>query len=606
MLKATLRLLATTDLHAHAFGWDYHSDQPKDGVGLSDLAHMIDAARRECPNTLLLDNGDFLQGSALGDWAAEAGTDVVHPMISAMNALGYDAATLGNHEFSHGLVLLRRAISDAAFPVVSANLASSTDTPLVERSVLIERVISDGKGQARPITIGITGIAPPQTTIWEAAQIDGQVTASEAVPAARQVVEALRHAGADLVVLLAHTGLVAESGHGRAEAAMENVAQPLARTSGADAIILGHSHMVYPLPPDPEDKETRHRMPLGKPAVMPGFFGSHLGQIDLSLQHDGKGWRLGETRAEVLQTKPGAGPHRGVKRACGSAHAAARRWLGARVGESEEHLHNYFARIFPSNIVSLVAAAQADHVRRALAGTVWEQLPLLSAAAPFRAGGRGEASQFTDIAPGRLNLRHIADIYPFPNSIVALLLSGREVMDWLERAVIQFATLTPGGAERPLVQDRCPSFDFDLIDDLSFRIDLTQPPRFDPLGTLLEDSFRIKDLTYRGKRILAGDTFVLATNSFRSAGSGGFAGCRADRVILDDRTPSRAVLAAFLSGGAWQGRNGAFDWGFDPVGCTVTFDSAEKSLFHLDCIAPFRPVPMTGAAPGFQRFRLWV
>jgi 2',3'-cyclic-nucleotide 2'-phosphodiesterase/3'-nucleotidase len=100
--------------------------------------------------------------------------------------------------------------------------------------------------------------------------------------------------------------------------------------------------------------------------------------------------------------------------------------------------------------------------------------------------------------------------------------------------------------------------------------------------------------------------FVLATNSFRSAGSGGFAGCRADRVILDDRTPSRTVLSAFLSAGAWNGRNGAFDWGLDSVGCSVTFDSAEKSLFHLDEIAPLHPTPVAGAAPGFQRFRLWV
>jgi 2',3'-cyclic-nucleotide 2'-phosphodiesterase/3'-nucleotidase len=280
--------------------------------------------------------------------------------------------------------------------------------------------------------------------------------------------------------------------------------------------------------------------------------------------------------------------------------------LGARVGDSADHLHSYFARIFPSNIVSLVASAQTDHVRCALAGTAWERLPLLSAAAPFRAGGRGEASHFTDIAPGRLNLRHIADIYPFPNSIVALLLTGREVMDWLERAVIQFGTLAPGGAERALVQDTSPSFDFDLIDDLSFRIDLTQPPRFDHYGTVLEDRRRIKDLAYRGRRILAGDNFVLATNSFRSAGSGGFAGCRADRVILDDRTPSRTVLSAFLSAGAWNGRNGAFDWGLDSVGCSVTFDSAEKSLFHLDEIAPLHPTPVAGAAPGFQRFRLWV
>lgn len=607
MLKATLRLLATTDLHAHAFGWDYHTDRPKAGVGLSGLAHLIDASRRECPNTLLVDNGDFLQGSALGDWAAEVGEDVVHPMISAMNALGYDAATLGNHEFSHGLGLLRRAISDADFPVVSANLESTTDTPLVAASVLIEKVISDGKGRSRPITIGITGIAPPQTTVWEATQIDGQVTASAAVPAARQAVEALRRAGADLVVLLAHTGMQADQGLMRMEAVPENVAEPLARTSGADAIILGHSHLVYPA----TDTGTERRdggasKGLEKPAVMPGFFGSHLGRIDLSLRHDGQRWQLGDTRAEVLLPDAGPGPHARVEQACGQAHAAARRWYGERIGKATDHLHSYFSRIFPCDIVRLVAAAQAGHVRRALVGTAWAELPLLSAAAPFRAGGRGGASHFTDIPPGDLNLRHVADIYPFPNTVVALIVTGADIVDWLDRAVIQFATLTPGGREVPLVQEDCPSFDFDLIDKLSFRIDLTRPPRFDLNGERLQESGRIKELSYLGQPIRRQDRFVLATNSFRSAGSGGFAGCRPDRVILDDRKLSRAVLADFLAEAQRPFAEDTFRWAYEPVGSSVTFDSAEESVRHLADLAALRPEVTQGGAAGFRRFRLWV
>lgn len=606
MLKATLRLLATTDLHAHAFGWDYHADRPKDGVGLSDLAHLIDASRKECPNTLLVDNGDFLQGSALGDWAAAVGTDIVHPMISAMNALGYDAATLGNHEFSHGLGLLRRALSDADFPVVSANLESATDTPLVAASVLIEKLITDGKGQARPITIGITGIAPSQTTVWEAAQIEGQVTASAAVPAARQAVEALRRAGADLVVLLAHTGMAPDSGDMAGDMATDSIAHPLARTSGADAIVLGHSHMVYPSPGGDWQPDGKPMMSLEKPAVMPGFFGSHLGRIDLSLRHDGRRWTLGTARAEVLKPRADPRPHRGVEQACGKAHAAARRWFGERVGIGKGHLHSYFAQIFPSDIVRLVAAAQRDHVRRALAGTAWAELPLLSAAAPFRAGGRGGVSHFTDIPPGELNLRHVADIYPFPNTVVALALSGEEVLDWLERAVIQFATLSPQGVEGPLLVEGFPSFDFDLIDALSFRIDLSQSPRFDIHGSILTEERRIKDLTYRGVPIGRRDRFVLATNSFRAAGSGGFAGCRVDRVILDDRKPSRNVLADHLAQDGWEADREMFRWSYGPVGCSVTFDSAEESLRHLGELAALAPQMVEGGAPGFRRFRLWV
>lgn len=613
MLQATLTILVTTDLHAHAFGWDYHADCPRPGVGLADLAHMIDAARRDCPNVLLLDNGDFLQGSALGDWAAEVGGGTVHPMVSAMNALGYDAVNLGNHEFSHGLPMLRKAIADADFPMLSANLAFACKPPPVRTAVLLERVMSDGKGGTRPITIGVTGIAPRQTTTWEAAQIDGRVTAREAVPAATQAVAALREAGADLVILLAHTGWSEEAGAEEGAEEAENLAHPLLRDAGADAVILGHMHRVYPAPE--EEGRAVDGMPgklpgglagglPGPPAVMPGFFGSHLGRIDLSLRHDGRAWRLGATRAEAVAARPAAAEHPGMERACRAEHEAARDWLDGRIGACGDHLHSYFARIYPSALVRLIAAAQADHARRAMRGSAWEDLPLLSAAAPFRAGGRGGAANFTDIPAGDLQLRHAADLYPFPNSIVALLLTGAELADWLERAVIQFATLVPGQDEAALLVGGSPSFDFDMIDDLAFCIDLTQPPRFDSTGRQIGEGRRIGGLRYQGQRIGDGDRFIVTTNSFRAAGSGGFAGCRKERVVLDDRVPTRAVLAGYLAAGAGRAGGERITWGYAPAGASAFFDSAEKSVGCMDEIAALQPEAVAGAEPGWQRFRL--
>ena len=599
-LVGMLRLLATSDLHAHAFGWDYHADRPQAGLGLSDLAHMIDLARAECPNTLLLDNGDFLQGSPLGDWAAEQGEDVPHPMISAMNALGYDAATLGNHEFSHGLPLLRRAMADAHFPFVSANLQPVDDGPFAQRSILIDRDLTDGKGKSRPIRIGITGIAPPQTVIWEAGQIDGQIVASDAVPAATEAVSALRRAGADIVILLAHTGM----GSARLEQGMENVALPLARLAGADAMILGHTHLVFP---DPATVAPGGDGPHlhGKPAVMPGFFGSHLGQIDMTLRHDGSHWSLSGTKADLLPARPVSEPHLGLESVCGAAHQAARTWLGTRIGQTDVHLHSYFSRIAPCNIMRLVAAAEARHVRQSLTGTSLADLPILSATAPFRAGGRGGVANFTDIPQGPLELRHAVDIYPFPNRIVALLLTGEELGDWLERAAIQFATLDPAQPDRPLVNTDSPSFDFDLIAGLSFQFDLTKPPRFDARGQCINpDAHRIRDLTFGGNQITPADRFILATNSYRAAGSGGFPGCQPDRILLDDKTSTRSALISYLTSDEGSTAPAAYDWSFAPVGASATFDTAATAEPLLPSISALRPELLDGAAPGYRRFRL--
>lgn len=599
-LVAKLRLLATSDLHAHAFGWNYHADQPQAGLGLSDLAHMIDMARAECPNTLLLDNGDFLQGSPLGDWAAEQGDDVPHPMISAMNALGYDAATLGNHEFSHGLPLLRRAMADAHFPFVSANLQPLDDGPFAKRAILIDRDLTDGQGKSHPIRIGITGVAPPQTVIWEAGWIDGQISASDAVPAATEAVSALRRAGADVVILLAHTGM----GSSRSEQGMENVALPLARLAGADAMIMGHTHLVFPNPAEGTAPDREGSL-QGTPAVMPGFFGSHLGRIDMTLRHDGSSWSLSDTRADLLPAQAVSEPHLGLKAVCGAAHEAARDWMGTRIGHTDAPLQSYFARIAPCNIMRLVAAAQAHHVEHRLRMTSVADLPILSATAPFRAGGRGGAANFSDIAAGPLELRHAADIYPFPNSVVAILVTGTELTDWLERAAIQFAMVDPRITDQPLVNTESPSFDFDLIAGVSFQFDLTQPPRFDARGQRINpDARRIRNLRLNGQRITDADRFILATNSYRAAGSGGFPGCQPDRILLDDKTSTRSALITYLASDQARNQHAAFDWAFSSIGATTTFDTAAPARRHLHHLAALRPEPIAGADAGYQRFRL--
>ncbi|MEZ5756077.1 MAG: bifunctional 2',3'-cyclic-nucleotide 2'-phosphodiesterase/3'-nucleotidase [Paracoccaceae bacterium] len=599
--EAILRLLATTDLHAHAFGWDYHADRHQAGLGLSDLAHLIDDARSECPNTLLLDNGDFLQGSPLGDWAAEQGADQPHPMISAMNALGYDAATLGNHEFSHGLPLLRRAIAEAQFPMISANIRSVDDVPLVNRSIVIERSMAAPDGAQRAIRIGITGIAPPQTIQWEAGSINGNLSAEDAVLAAAQEVRSLRMMGADVVILLAHTGIGPD---GPDEGGTENVALPLAALSGADAMVLGHTHMVFP---DPQESRQDSPPALlnGTPAVMPGYFGSHLGQIDMALRHDGRGWSLSGARAELLPARPKPEIHPGIETVCGPAHQAARSWLGTRIGQTPVPLSSYFARVAPTDLLRLVAAAQAHHLGERLAQTPFADLPLLAAAAPFRAGGRGGPDYFTEIDAGPLELRHANDIYPFPNNVVGLLVSGAELEDWLERAVIQFATLKPGDRDIPLINPDHPGFDFDLIDGLSFEIDLSHPPRFDALGRLVAPGARrIRDLSHGGRAIHPEDRFILATNSYRAAGSGGFPACRRDRVILDDKTPTRAALVRYLEAGPPFRPGIGFDWRLRPLGASALFETSTRAMTCLDHIATLHPEALPGPQPGVMRFRL--
>ena len=121
--QAHLRIMETTDIHVNVLPYDYYADKPNDTMGLARTASLIDGVRREATNSMLIDNGDFLQGNPMGDFIAyEKGMKDgdVHPVIKGMNELGYACSTLGNHEFNYGLSFMDKVLAGANFPFVCA------------------------------------------------------------------------------------------------------------------------------------------------------------------------------------------------------------------------------------------------------------------------------------------------------------------------------------------------------------------------------------------------------------------------------------------------------------------------------------------------------
>jgi len=599
-----LRILATTDLHACLLPWDYASDRAMPGTGLLALAPVIAAARAEVPNCLLLDNGDMLQGTAMGDLAAAdrvAGRPRPDPIITVMNDLGYDAGTLGNHDFSHGLPHLRAALATAAFPVVTANARA---TPaLAPTHVLLDRWMTDEHGARHRLRIGITGVLPPQTALWERGTLQDAVTLDDMRDAARVEVGALRAEGADVVILLAHTGI----GPAEAEPGMENAALVLAGLPGVDALVMGHTHQVFPAPSvaampgvDPD-----RGCLAGVPAVMAGAHGSHLGVIDLSLRQDGGRWRVTgraatcrPAQAEVL---PGPIPAE-----VATAHRRTLDWVRHPIAHADRMMSTHFALIAPSPALRLVARAKARHVARALAGGPWAGLPVLASVAPFRAGGRGGPSNYSVIAPGEVQLRHVLDLYPHANTITALLLTGAQVSDWLERAVSLFHRIAPGAVDQSLIDRDAAPFNFDLIEGLAFDIDLSAPARHDARGRLVApEARRIRALTFRGAAVRPTDRFIVATNCYRANGGAGFPGTGPTPPVLDDRTPVREVLRRHLEEQGTTLPPASGGWGFVPMPDTsVTFLTAPEARDHLDDLPAPGPEPLDLTPEGFLRFRL--
>jgi 2',3'-cyclic-nucleotide 2'-phosphodiesterase/3'-nucleotidase len=613
--EVRLRLIATSDLHACLLPYDYCANRTVAGRSLSDISRQIAVARAEAANCLLFDNGDFLQGNPLADYvAATPRRRRPHPVITAFNTLGYDAVTLGNHEFNYGLGFLTHALKAARFPVVSANIATrlgpspARDQTLMPPFVVLRRRVLDQAGRPHTLRIGVIGFAPPQIEVWDRDHLGGGIRMRDIVDAARAWLPRLRARGADVIVALAHTGI----GPAEPEAGMENAATALAALPEIDAVIAGHCHLAFPGPgfaAGPAVDPVRGLL-AGKPAVMPGHSGSHLGIIDLVLTRTVQGprrWRVAGAAARLgNRTGPGVTRAPALRQAIGADHRAVLAWSRTKVGAADGPLHTHFATIAPSAALALVAAAKGDHVRRALAGTRWADLPLLSAAAPFRAGGRGGATHFTDIPAGPLRMRHLADLYPFPNSIVALALTGADIADWLEQSAAIFRQVRPGEADAALHDPAVPSFCFDVIPGLSYAIDLSQPARFDALGRLVNPSARRIVGLRLGDRPLDPDMqAVLVTNNHRASLAAAARPGHPQAVVFSDGLRAQQVLARFVREQGSVAGDLRRHWHFLPMpGTSVAVRAGAASAAHLGDLAAYRPQPLGTDAEGFLLYRL--
>lgn len=610
--SARLRIIATTDVHVHLMGYDYYTDRPDPSLGLAHAATLIAAARSEVANSLLLDNGDFLQGNPMGDYVLGPGLERgrVHPAVRVMNRLGYDAATLGNHEFNYGLPTLMGMMRGAAFPFVSANIAwklgptPAEDLTFVAPHALLDRDITLSDGRMDRLRIGIIGFAPPQIVEWDRPLLQGRIFTRDIVETARARVPALRAAGADLVIALSHSGIGTPADGDRAE----NASSALAQVPGIDAIVAGHSHLLFPSPTFAEVPEVDllRGTISGVPVVMPGFNAMQVGVIDLRLERRNGRWISRPGGVALRGIAPGTPALPDVVEEVRAEHAATVAFSRRAVGHSPVPLDTFFATATASAAMRVVAEAQARHVAQQVAGRPEAALPIVSAVSPLKAGGRGGPQNYTQIPAGDLALRHVADLYIFPNTIAALRLTGAELADWLENAVALFHQVAPGAVDAPLIDADFPCYNHDRILGLSFEVDLSQPSRYDRHGQLrAPQARRVHDLRHNGQPLDPEQEFLLATNSYRAAGCGGYVQARPERLVDVGRAPIRDILLRHLAETVPQAPAESEMFRFRPMpGTTVTFDTAPAAAAHLDRIARFRPEPLGLTDEGFARFRL--
>lgn len=575
-----LRVIETTDIHSNVMDYDYYKDKASEKIGLVRAATLVKKAQQEVTNSVLVDNGDLIQGSPMGDYVAAKGIKegYIHPVYQAMNSLDYDVGNLGNHEFNYGLSFLQQTLKGAKFPYVSANVFDAKTgehyfTPYIIKTYQMK----DTDGEEHQIKVGYIGFVPPQIMVWDKKNLEGKVIAKDIKATAEKLIPEMKAKGADVIIAIPHSGVSQDP----YKAMEENSVYHLADVKGIDAIAFGHSHAVFPgkgfdnIPGIDNQKGTIKDVA----AVMPGHWGSHIGVMDLKLEKTATGWKVSPVKSEaraIFDKVSVATADPKIRAALEEAHHETREFVNQPIGQSDDVMYSFLALVQNDPTIQIVNLAQKDYVERFVQGDPnLEDLPVLSAAAPFKAGGRKNApGDYTEVESGTLTFRNAADLYLYPNTLIALKVKGKDLKNWLECSVGQFNQIDPNRQDRQylLNWDGFRTYNYDVIDGINYQVDVTAKPKYDGSCKLINPtSERIKSLTYQGKPVTDEQEFLVATNNYR-AYLGQFPGTGPQAVAFASPDEVRTVVANYISRVTKEkghiSPSAPHNWSFTPIKST--------------------------------------
>ncbi|WP_055590672.1 bifunctional metallophosphatase/5'-nucleotidase [Streptacidiphilus griseoplanus] len=542
-ITESFTVLGTTDLHGNALNWDYFTDAEYDDsahndVGLAKISTLVNGIRKEMgrDRTLLIDAGDTIQGTQLSYYYAriepidQGGSQApVHPMALAMNHIGYDAAALGNHEFNYGIPLLRAFEKQCDFPLLGANALDATTERPAFPPYAIRRIRTD---RGPDIKVGILGLTNPGIAIWDKGNVQGKLTFAGIVEQAKVWVPRLRAAGADVVIVSAHTGADQPSSYGDQVPWPENAGVAVAeQVPGIDAMLIGHAHVEI-AQRIVVNQQTGRNVVLSEPLK----WGERLTRFDFDAEFSHGCWEVTGVRSTVINSNTAA-EDPAVVSLLTAEHKKVVAYVNQVIGTCTEPLSIAEAPFKDVPIIDLIGRVQADTVKAALAGTAYAGLPVLAQAAPF--------NRTAAIPAGEVKLRDAAGLYIFENTLEARKLTGAQILDYLEYSMKYFAQVPVGAPVDTATLTNAastPDYNFDSVYGVSYDVDISKP-----VGQ------RIVNLSYGGAPIDPAAEFVLAVNNYRANGGGNFPHVASAPVLWTNSDEIRNTMIA------WVKAKGAID-----------------------------------------------
>ncbi|WP_028269589.1 bifunctional metallophosphatase/5'-nucleotidase [Arthrobacter sp. UNC362MFTsu5.1] len=536
----TLTVLGTTDLHNNVFNWDYfkntsYADAAGNKIGNAQASTLIKAMRAECgaANTLTIDAGDTIQGTPLAYYFAKirpVSDSVTHPITLAMNAVGYDAVGLGNHEFNYGIPLLRTWEKQLDFPLLGANVHDAVTGQRAFTPYVLKRIKTDNGW----LTVGLVGFVTPGCALWDRDNVQGKLDFNGIVEEARTVIPQMKAAGADVVIVSSHSGATPGSSYGDALPFPENASTLLAEeVPGIDAILVGHAHVEIP------ERFVTHKA-TGKQVLLtePLKWGMRVSVMDLRLTKERGRWNVTSASSHLLDAKT-AEPDPAVVRAVQAGHEATVKYVNEVIGTSTAALSTGTACWQDTAAIDAINFVQASTIKAELAGGANAGLPVLSIAAAF--------SRAVDVKAGPLTIRDVAGLYIFDNTLLSIKVTGAQVKAYLEWSAQYFKPVTGTTAAAadvtnsvtPTAPGGTPDYNYDVVygldAPLTYDIDLARP-----VGS------RISNLSYGGEALRADQEFAMAINNYRQSGGGNFPGVKTAPVLSNSQQEIRQRIIDYV------------------------------------------------------------
>ncbi len=511
-----ITVLDTTDLHGNILPYDYYTARHNER-GLAKIATLIQSARAENPNTLLIDCGDTIQGTPLelvyqqyvqtGRLPLKLafnGPALEHdPMMLAMNALGYDAMVVGNHEFNFGLKNLARARSDARFPWISANIQGEPGGTGKPFAPYVVKTVAGVK-------VGVVGITTPLIPEWEPEEHYRGLRFEPAVETARRAVAELRaREHPDLVIIATHSGLDRDSLNDKSASANapENPVYEMAsEIPGIDAILFGHTH-----------RELSGASIGNVLLLQPKNWGLSLGRMDFALSREGPGWKVKSKTSRTIPVTAAVPGDAKILEIAQPYHDLAERYLNTIVAEAPAAMDTRLSRVQDTALIDAIQEAQLFYTKADV-----------SFASSFNVR--------VFVKQGPVAVRELAGLYLYDNELWTVEGNGRMVREALENAARFFETC-PGDCSRgPLINRRAIGYNFDMAQGVEYEIDLTRPP-----------GDRIRNLRWHGQPLPDAQPLKIAVNNHRAGGTDGFTMFRGAKVLWRSPKEMRDLLIEYYS-----------------------------------------------------------